>query len=214
MQQNIDFKLEPCETETEVWFDGKQMIKVIYNLLSNAFKYTPKGGTIKIGLSVNEPENRLYIRITDSGVGIDAKDIPYIFERFYQANNKMPEQKQLFRAGIGLALVKSIVEEHLGTINVQSRIGEGSIFTISLQLGKEHLLNNQHIIFKNEEKDINTPLPILTDNILAPEKTEVEESSNPIDGEKPTIVLIEDNKELLDILVTIFSPLYLSLIHI
>lgn len=210
LQQNIDFKLEPCETETEVWFDGKQMIKVIYNLLSNAFKYTPKGGTIKIGLSVNEPENRLYIRITDSGVGIDAKDIPYIFERFYQANNKMPEQKQLFRAGIGLALVKSIVEEHLGTINVQSRIGEGSIFTISLQLGKEHLLNNQHIIFKNEEKDINTPLPILTDNILAPEKTEVEESSNPIDGEKPTIVLIEDNKELLDILVTIFSPLYIT----
>lgn len=209
LQQNIDFKLEPCETETEVWFDGKQMIKVIYNLLSNAFKYTPKGGTIKIGLSVNEPENRLYIRITDSGVGIDAKDIPYIFERFYQANNKMPEQKQLFRAGIGLALAKSIVEEHLGTINVQSRIGEGSIFTISLQLGKEHLLNNQHIIFKNEDKATDTVLPIITDNIQASEEI-ITENNNQIDGEKPTVVLIEDNQELLNILVAIFSPLYIT----
>lgn len=210
LQQNIDFKMEPCETETEVWFDGKQMIKVVYNLLSNAFKYTPKDGTIKIGISINESENRLYIRITDSGVGIDSKDIPYIFERFYQANNKMPEQKQLFRAGIGLALAKSIVEEHKGTIDVQSQIGEGSIFTISLQLGKEHLLNNQHIIFKDEEKEINTPLPILADNIRTSEKTVIEESNNQIDGERPTIVLIEDNEELLDILVTIFSPLYIT----
>lgn len=210
LQQNIDFKLEPCETETEVWFDGKQMIKVIYNLLSNAFKYTPKDGTIRVEVSVNEAENKLYIRITDSGVGIDSKDIPYIFERFYQANNKMPEQKQLFRAGIGLALAKSIVEEHKGTIDVQSQVGEGSVFTISLQLGKEHLLNNQHIIFKNEEKDSNTPLPILTDNIMTSEKTTIEESNNQIDGEKPTIVLIEDNEELLDILVSIFSPLYIT----
>lgn len=210
LQQNIDFKMEPCETETEVWFDNKQMIKVIYNLLSNAFKYTPKDGTIRIGISINESENRLYIRITDSGVGIDSKDIPYIFERFYQANNKMPEQKQLFRAGIGLALAKSIVEEHKGTIDVQSQVGEGSIFTISLQLGREHLLNNQHIIFKDEEKDINTPLPILTDNIQTSEKTVIEDSNNQFDGEKPTIVLIEDNEELLDILVAIFSPLYIT----
>ena len=210
LQQNIDFKLKPCETETEVWFDGKQMIKVIYNLLSNAFKYTPKDGTIKVEVFANEPENRLYIRITDSGVGIDSKDIPYIFERFYQANNKMPEQKQLFRAGIGLALAKSIVEEHKGSIDVQSQVGEGSVFTISLQLGKEHLLNNQHIIFKNEERDSNTPLPILADNIMTSEKTTIEESNNQIDGEKPTIVLIEDNEELLDILVSIFSTLYIT----
>lgn len=208
LQQNIDFKLDPCETETEVWLDRKQMIKVIYNLLSNAFKYTPKNGTIRVGLSVDNLKNKLHIRIMDSGVGIDAKDIPYIFERFYQANNKMPEQKQLFRAGIGLALAKSIVEEHKGTIDVQSQTGEGSSFTIILPLGKEHLLGNHHITFWNEEKDSDTQLPILTD--LIPENIGTLENISPADGEKPTIVLIEDNEELLNMLVSIFSPLYIT----
>lgn len=207
LQQNIQFSINLCEEETEVWFDGKQMIKVIYNLLSNAFKYTPKDGSIEVNLSVDKQKNELYISITDSGVGINKKDIPYIFERFYQADNKMPEQQQSFRAGIGLALVKSIVEEHKGTIDVKSQKGQGSTFTISLQLGKAHLANSPHILFEEEQK-MDASCPLLPDIHLLEKETTETRNDLSIEGEKPTIVLVEDNTELLEILVNIFSPFY------
>lgn len=208
LQQGIQFSLTPCEEETQVWFDEKQMIKVIYNLLSNAFKYTPKGGTIAIALSTDTRRNLLFISVTDSGVGINEKDIPYIFERFYQADNEMPEQQQSFRAGIGLALAKSIIEEHQGTIDVKSRQGQGSTFTISLQLGKAHLCNNPHILFEEEQRTDDALSPLLPD--IHPEKEYIAEPEEGLaaEGGKPVIVLVEDNAELLEILVNIFSPLY------
>lgn len=207
IQQNILFSMSPCEEETEVWFDGKQMTKAIYNLLSNAFKYTPKDGAISLNLFVDKPKRLLLISITDSGVGIDGKDIPYIFERFYQADNKMPEQKQQFRTGIGLALVKSIIEEHKGTVDVKSQAGQGSVFTISLRLDKEELQNNPHILFE-EKKEMDISLQLQPAILLPEEKTIDSGNGLLVEAEKPVIVLVEDNTELLEILVNIFSPLY------
>lgn len=208
-QQNIQFKMNPCEEETEVWFDGKQMIKVIYNLLSNAFKYTPKNGIVSIGISVDELKDWCYISVADSGVGIKEKDIPYIFERFYQADNEMPEEKPFFRAGIGLALVKSIVEEHRGSIHVKSQTDQGSTFIISLQLGKEHLLNDSRILFKEDTKE-SYSLPLLPKISLSDDEQIDSVKDLLIEGERPIIVLAEDNMELLEILINIFSPLYIT----
>lgn len=204
-QRNIQIKMIPCKEELEVWFDGKQIKKVIYNLLSNAFKYTPKNGTVSITLTSDRATNQLHISITDNGVGIEEKDLPHIFERFYQADNEMQDQKQFFRAGIGLALVKSIVEKHKGNIHVKSQPKQGSIFTLSLQLGKEHLTNHPHVRFTKEQDNT---LPLLPDILLPPNEKNDTEMELLIKQEKPIIVLIEDNTELLEVLVNIFTPLY------
>ncbi|MBX9186680.1 response regulator [Bacteroides sp. K03] len=204
-QRNIQIKMIPCKEELEVWFDGKQIKKVIYNLLSNAFKYTPENGTVSITLTSDRATNQLHISITDNGVGIEEKDLPHIFERFYQADNEIQDQKQFFRAGIGLALVKSIVEKHKGNIHVKSQPKQGSIFTLSLQLGKEHLTNHPHVRFTKEQDNT---LPLLPDIPLPPNEKNDTEMELLIKQEKPIIVLIEDNTELLEVLVNIFTPLY------
>lgn len=204
-QRNISLKILPCEEETEIWMDGKQMKKVIYNLLSNAFKYTPENGTVSVTLTPDKSTNQLQISIADNGVGIKEKDLPHIFKRYYQADNEVQDQQQPFRAGIGLALVKNIVEEHQGTISVKSQPGQGSVFTVSLPLGKEHLLNHPHVCFKEEPDNA---LPLLPDVPLSPNEENFSGTASSANQEKPVIVLIEDNTELLDVLTSIFTPFY------
>lgn len=205
--QNIKYSLKPCEEDVEVCFDKQQMLKVLYNLLANAFKYTPKSGEININLSVDKQQNQLFIRIMDSGVGMNPKDLEHIFDRFYQANNQVPHSHYPAGTGIGLALAKSVIDAHKGTIEVKSQAGYGSIFTITLLLGTEHLRTDKHVIFDNGTENNSNPLPLLPSEQYLPIETETikEEDS---DNKKATVLLIEDNTELLDILVNIFSPFY------
>lgn len=194
-----------CDCDEQViWFDGVQMAKVIYNLLSNAFKYTPKGGQITLTASTCNNGQTLIISVKDSGVGIGPNDLPYIFERFYQADNPLPNERQMFRAGIGLALVKSIVEEHGGRIEVNSAAGQGTNFVIHLPLNKAVLEQNPHVVFKEETKVTEMILPEiqLTDEV---KEATVEPRPN---QEKPVVLLVEDNSELLHMLEEIFLPLY------
>ena len=204
-QRNIHFRTIPCEKEIEVWIDGKQMKKVIYNLLSNAFKYTPENGTISVTLTSEKKTNRLYISIADNGIGIKEQDLPHIFKRHYQADNEIQDQKQSFRAGIGLALVKNIIEEHKGNVYVKSQPGQGSIFTLSLQLGKEHLINHSHVCFKQEQDNT---LPLLPDIPLSSNEKNDTKVESLAKQEKPVIILIEDNTELLEVLTNLFTPFY------
>lgn len=218
LQRNIEYLMFPCDEDVKVWFDGEQMRKVIYNLLSNAFKYTPRQGKIHINLSVDHSKEVIYIRIMDSGVGMEAKDLERIFDRFYQADNKMPDPIFTAGSGIGLALTKSIIETHKGIIEVRSQTGYGTIFTITLQLGINHLLNKKHIVFINKVANemLVYPQPNLCNLqgqsdalekqvVEEEEKTDVEKVNQ---AEKPVVLLVEDNQELLNILVDIFSPFY------
>lgn len=204
-QRNIHFQTIPCEEEIKIWMDGKQMKKVIYNLLSNAFKYTPENGTISVTLTPDKNIHQLHISIADNGVGIKEEDLHHIFKRYYQADNEVQDQKQSFRAGIGLALVKNIIEEHKGNISVKSQPGQGSVFTLSLPLGKEHLINHPHVCFKQEQDDT---LPLLPDIPLPPNEKDILETESLAKEAKPVIVLIEDNAELLEVLTNIFIQFY------
>jgi signal transduction histidine kinase/CheY-like chemotaxis protein len=144
-RRKINFKFEPQTEQLEVWIDRNNFDKILTNLLSNSFKYTPDGGEIIISLKTGtNPENRwplrnfLQISITDSGIGLDEDKIDKIFDRFYQGNNQ--ESFTTIGSGIGLNLTKFLVQLHHGTIVAQNRKDKkGSVFTVSIPLGKEHL---------------------------------------------------------------------------
>jgi signal transduction histidine kinase len=101
---------------------------VLVNLISNAVKYTPDGGEIRITLS--DTDDSVVFNIRDSGIGIPEAEIPYIFERFYRADKS--RNRNTGGSGIGLAIVKSVVSAHGGTVDVESRLNEGSNFIIKL----------------------------------------------------------------------------------
>ncbi|BAZ16427.1 adenylate cyclase carrying two-component hybrid sensor and regulator domains [Calothrix sp. NIES-4071] len=125
-------KLSQCPA---VYLDMEKFDKVLYNLLSNAMKFTPDGGTISVELVSNKQNCILQVR--DTGIGIIKQQLPHLFERFRQAEGS--ENRSYEGSGLGLALVKELVELHGGEVTVDSVYGEGTTFTISLLAGTEHL---------------------------------------------------------------------------
>lgn len=130
--------LHPCE---EVYLDIEKFDKVLYNLLSNAMKFTPSGGSITVALQ--QAGDHCSLQVIDTGIGIRPDQIPHLFERFRQAEGSANRSYE--GSGLGLALVKELVELHGGQIAVESVYGEGSTFTVWLQTGIGHLLANQVI---------------------------------------------------------------------
>lgn len=129
--RNIAFQYIPHAETMEAWIDRSQMEKVIYNLISNAMKYTPEGGTVTVDLTGEE--EWIVIRVSDTGIGISAEDLPHVFERFWQADANI--ETGTHGSGIGLALAKGIVEMHEGKIEAASQVGKGTTFTICLKYG-------------------------------------------------------------------------------
>ena len=118
-----------------LYVDTEKFDKVIYNLLSNAMKFTPAGG--KITVRVEPAGDHCLLQIKDTGIGIRTEQIPHLFERFHQAEGSA---NRLYEgSGLGLALVKDLVELHGGQVSVESVYGEGSTFTVWLQTGTAHL---------------------------------------------------------------------------
>ena len=139
--KQINFNFEKETDELEVWYDQKQMQKVINNLLSNAIKHTEKEDTIT--LSVKEERNNVIICVKDTGSGIDAKEIDKIFDRFYQIEPTGSTDAGKSGTGIGLALTKAIIELHHGSIRVESELGKGTSFIVTLRLGNEFFTEEQ-----------------------------------------------------------------------
>jgi signal transduction histidine kinase len=101
---------------------------VLGNLLSNAFKFTPRGG--KVALGVAATDGKVVITVVDTGAGISEEQLPHIFDKFFQANNQA--QAATKGTGLGLAIAKEIVEAHGGQITVESRVDEGTTFVVTL----------------------------------------------------------------------------------
>lgn len=204
-KRKIVYTFEYAEEKTDVWFDPVQMQKAVFNLLSNAFKYTPEGGDIKV--SIKKHQRMVEVTVKDSGCGIPQEYISKIFERFYQVDEL--SQKGALGSGIGLALTKGIVDAHKGTIEVESTLGEGSSFSIQLPIGNGHFTTEEL-----EHEKVMTSLsdwggmiidePVLPDVADEKESETVEERAG-----MPVILLVEDDKDILEMLVSIFSPTYL-----
>ena len=118
-----------------VYLDIEKFDKVLYNLLSNAMKFTPEQGTIAIKLATKD--NHCILQVQDSGIGILPQQIPYLFERFHQAEGS--ENRSYEGSGLGLSLVKELVELHGGNVSVDSVYGQGTTFTLELLTGSSHL---------------------------------------------------------------------------
>ncbi|MEH1934188.1 MAG: response regulator [Nostoc sp.] len=129
---HLTTQLDECPT---VYLDMEKFDKVVYNLLSNAMKFTPEGGTISIRLKSDG--DRCILQVQDTGIGILKEQIPHLFERFRQAEGSANRSYE--GSGLGLALVKELVELHGGEVTVESVYGEGTTFSLWLVTGNAHL---------------------------------------------------------------------------
>ena len=143
-QRNIKYEIVTKTEEIDLWFDPDKLDKVIFNLLSNAFKFTPDGGSVTISILLDNYEKVVKINIEDSGIGISEDELTKIFEPFYQTKNI-----HFTGTGLGLSLSKSLVELHKGELSVHSILNRGSRFCISLPLGREHYTEGQ--LSQNED---------------------------------------------------------------
>jgi len=133
-RKDIDLTMEVRSTRDDIWVDMEKMERVIVNLVSNALKFTEPGGKVNIWMESGEGE--LKIGVEDDGIGIPEELQAQVFERFSQADGSV--SRHYGGTGIGLALVKEIVELHGGWITVDSKAGEGCLFVIHLQSGQGH----------------------------------------------------------------------------
>lgn len=189
------------EDELKMWFDTNQLYKVFFNLLSNALKFTPPNGTVS--MQVEKKGGWVTISVADTGIGIKKEEIEKLFDSFYQGNNVQHTQVDP-GTGIGLALVKSIVDAHGGTITVHSNENKGSVFAVSLPLDDTHFTGVK-VAEKTDVMDYKQHLAI-------PDEAFLEElhSQQPVGFPTSsfTILIVEDNKELLGLLDNIFKLLY------
>ena len=124
-QKNIALRVEPAEGLPEIKVDVERMLQVFDNLVRNAFRYTSAGG--EIVLAAQADDQGVLLQIRDNGSGIAAEDLPHVFDRFYRGDKSRQEDGE---SGLGLAIAKSIIEAHKGSITVESTPGQGTTFTI------------------------------------------------------------------------------------
>ncbi|MGQ1784818.1 response regulator [Saccharicrinis sp. GN24d3] len=189
-QKNIDLRYEPNVNRISVWLDVDKTEKILFNLISNAIKYTPENNPIII--STHESEQHFEIKVTDFGIGISKDELSQVFNRFFRSKNSHESGH-----GIGLTLAKGLTEMQLGILSVTSEKGKGSVFTAQFNKGKEHF----------DQLDISNRLPAplpLTENTEV--VTPLPVSMNISDKR---ILLVEDDAELSGFLQQILSEDYL-----
>ncbi len=189
-QNQMNFELKTQIKQLNMWFDPDKIDKIVYNLLSNAFKFTPEGGSICLEVR-SDMSGQVKIIVSDTGYGIPEKLLPKVFNRFYQVDSSHKNRKE--GSGIGLALSKELVELHRGTIEVESTQNEGTTFTITLPLGKDHL---------TREERKNSTLPIEHQYLEAPvigsinlHQTEETLKTASTSDDSPTVLIVEDNPD-------------------
>ena len=201
--RSIRFEFEGIPEEVKLWFDATQLQKVFYNLISNAFKYTPRDGVISI--RCHEDTSSVTIEVHDSGSGIEASDLEKIFDRFYQAENGLAIHNSTPGTGIGLALTRNIVEAHKATIYVESRVNEGSVFRVVFRKGSSHFSDEQKVmeIITADDVCINEYEPLDQQFIAEMKETQLLKREG-----RPSILIVEDNEELRLMLQQLFEPVY------
>jgi len=219
-RKDISLKVKSTKEEIEAYFDRDMLAKILSNLLSNSFKFTPEGGTITVSINLPTPKSPpvegtlksvlssplegrevgqkgvstdkfVSISVRDTGIGISEEELPKLFDRFYQVDSSQTREYE--GSGLGLALTKELVELHRGTIKVESKLGNGTEFIVTLPLGREHL--NDDEIFEITETAEESKI---IDEGIYKKKTETAEQVTPayLADDKNIILIVEDNADV------------------
>ena len=192
---DIEYEIEFPDESCYIWADRIQLEHVFYNLLSNAFKYTPDGRVITLKIQkvkIKNRENQICISIKDTGSGISEENIHQIFNRFYQVSSTEPKGQS--GVGIGLSFAKTIIDLHCGSIEVESKPNEGTDFKVFFELGKSHFKDLDDIEFLSQSENVDYKIDSMQEYDEIYWGDESEDFSDK--SKKNRLLLVEDNKEL------------------
>ena len=203
-EHHIDYLFEAEEKDLYLWVDVDKYEKILFNLLSNAFKYTPNGKMIKV--FIRENEKTVSVGVQDRGIGIADNKRKSVFVRFENLVDR-----NLFNqssTGIGLSLVKELVEMHKADISVDSRLGEGSCFSVDFLKEKEHY--DSSVEFLPDDAAVGLETIEHAVHIHSDSDSQADDQEDKKDSvlTKDTMLLVEDNSELRLFLRSIFSSEY------
>ena len=198
-QQDIDLTFRSKPKSVKIFYDHEKMETIVSNLISNAVKFTPAGGRVEITISKNQ---LLKIQVSDTGTGIPPEQLPHIFDRFYQAGSGYTKDQK--GSGIGLALTRELVQLHHGQIKATSEKGKGSVFTVQLPLGREHLEDEEIIPIQDAEISPPATNSFVEEN-PEPQKVKMSMIDDP---EAPILLIVEDNDDMRAYIRYVLSDCY------
>ena len=204
-QKKIEFTIHCNPVSMMGWIDTDKVDKIIFNLLSNAAKYTGTDGKVIIDVSTNRTYDHITIRVSDNGSGIPKDKMKYLYTRFYDGDYR---RNRTIGTGLGLSLTRDLVFLHKGNIQCDSIVGQGTTFLVELPISKKafsgitQIDENQMVEVKSPSSDIidlpQTPQIVPTD-ITLPETD---------DEEAYKVLIVEDNDELMMLMQQLLRPHY------
>ena len=195
--KHIHFEIENNAADSTVWVDRGRMDTILWNLLSNAFKFTPAGKNIRV--VIDSKPGFVTLAVQDEGIGIAPEKRSVLFERF-SSNNEL-NNSNTTGTGIGLNLTKELVDLHHGHIEVDSEVGKGTTVTILLHTGKEHF--DQDVEFIEGEE-----LPIVDHPTESSFENKLEQLAQEPQDNRRTILVVDDSQDMQQFLVGIFNRDY------
>jgi DNA-binding response OmpR family regulator/nitrogen-specific signal transduction histidine kinase len=198
-QKNIRLKFDSDDEKTLIYVDNDKIEKILYNLLSNAFKFTPEGGEISISVITHpvqpyykeDEDDEVKIIVADTGPGIPPEKIKHVFNRFYQADNAASGDME--GTGIGLALVQELVKLHHGAIQIDSEEGRGTKFIITLPKGYEHLKPEEIAESASMDREAESTSTLVENDTVY---RSIPVTNNDLLSDKPIVLIVEDNNDL------------------
>jgi signal transduction histidine kinase/ligand-binding sensor domain-containing protein/DNA-binding response OmpR family regulator len=222
LKKRITLRFQTTAEEIKLYHEPDKIEKIMHNLLSNAFKFTPEGGKISVQLSVASDQlsvaskqlrhkqlftdhrslntgNWLLITVRDSGIGIPQEHLPHVFDRFYQVDSSTTHEHE--GTGIGLALTKELVELHGGEISVTSEEGFGTTFVVRLPFSVSSdqfsVTSGQSAVISDQSPVISDQLPVNSDQSLATSNEQpTTNNQRPATSNEEVVLIVEDNADL------------------
>lgn len=207
--REVSLEFYPEPDELAAFVDQRKIEKILINLISNAIKYNSRGGIVSVTL--REWEGKVVFEIGDDGMGIPEENQNKIFESFYQhpVVNSSNENGITKSTGIGLSLTKSLVQIHGGEIKVESRVGKGSTFTVTIPIAKEHYTDiheEPSMIISGSQLPEKAALEFETDHYLPVPATQ--KQTRTVETHEYSLLLVDDHANILSMLTSILSDKY------
>ena len=206
-KHGLDFRIS-CQPKSMMgWIDTDKLDKIIYNLLSNAGKYTPDNGKVRLEVRTNKRFDKIIIKVSDNGIGIPKEKQSHLFQRFYDGEYR---QMQTLGTGLGLSLTRDLVYLHGGEISCESEEGKGTTFTVVLPISKDSFnasqIDEQNVIDINNARS--AVLDLATHIKPSDIPLEPDDIETTTDEDSYKLLIVEDNVELLLLMQQLFSRNY------